>query len=51
MRWCPTTLPVSLSRRSEHCSLLTSALVLPVPDVSDDRNDYEGRSQLLMMWI
>ncbi|ORY91526.1 small nuclear ribonucleo protein [Leucosporidium creatinivorum] len=22
-----------------------------IPDVSDDRNDYEGRSQLLMMWI
>ena len=25
--------------------------LFPVPDVSDDRNDYEGLSQLLMMWI
>jgi splicing factor 3B subunit 1 len=27
------------------------ACSVAVPDVSDERNDYEGRSQMLMMWV
>lgn len=37
--------------RLETDFVLCIVCLAPVPEISDERNDYEGRSQMLMMWV